>query len=100
MLVLMGSGVQAALETVEHLNQQGEKVGLICVRLYRPFSVEHAVLLPCSHLGHPVLGTPREGVEAEGVREAVKLALPVHTQVVVISKGRGHHGRWAVQVLR
>ncbi len=40
-LVMMGSGCGAAEETVEYLAAQGEKVGLVKVRLYRPFSVEH-----------------------------------------------------------
>jgi len=39
-IVLMGSGAEAAHELVEHLNAQGEKVGVLKVRLYRPFSVE------------------------------------------------------------
>jgi pyruvate-ferredoxin/flavodoxin oxidoreductase len=39
-LVLMGSGAEAAQETVEALTALGEKVGLVKVRLYRPFSVE------------------------------------------------------------
>ena len=42
-LVLMGSGAEAAQETVEYLADRGEKVGLLKVRLYRPFSVEHFV---------------------------------------------------------
>jgi pyruvate-ferredoxin/flavodoxin oxidoreductase len=36
-LVLMGSGCEAAQETVDFLNAAGEKVGLLKVRLYRPF---------------------------------------------------------------
>ena len=36
-IVLMGSGCEAADEAVEYLNHHGEKVGLIKVRLYRPF---------------------------------------------------------------
>ena len=40
-VVMMGSGAEAAHETVEYLNQKGEKVGLIKVRLYRPFSAKH-----------------------------------------------------------
>lgn len=40
-LVMMGSGAEAAHETVEHLNARGEKIGLVTVRLYRPFSVRH-----------------------------------------------------------
>ncbi|HID74121.1 MAG TPA: pyruvate:ferredoxin (flavodoxin) oxidoreductase, partial [Thermoplasmata archaeon] len=40
-IVMMGSGAQAAEEAVNYLNARGEKVGLIKVRLYRPFSAEH-----------------------------------------------------------
>ncbi len=40
-IILMGSGAEAADETVKHLVDQGEKVGMIKVRLYRPFSIEH-----------------------------------------------------------
>ncbi len=39
-IVLMGSGAEAAQETVEHLVAQGEKVGAIKVRLYRPFGAD------------------------------------------------------------
>ena len=42
-IVLMGSGAEAAHETVEYLAARGEKVGVLKVRLYRPFSVEHFV---------------------------------------------------------
>jgi len=39
-VIMMGSGSETMHETVEYLNENGEKVGLIKVRLYRPFSVE------------------------------------------------------------
>ncbi|TVR20885.1 MAG: pyruvate:ferredoxin (flavodoxin) oxidoreductase [Anaerolineaceae bacterium] len=39
-IVLMGSGCEAAHETVDYLNANGEKVGLLKVRLYRPFVPE------------------------------------------------------------
>jgi pyruvate-ferredoxin/flavodoxin oxidoreductase len=39
-IVMMGSGSGAAEETVEHLLLQGEKVGLLKVRLFRPFAAE------------------------------------------------------------
>ncbi len=42
-MVLMGSGCEAAEETVNALVAQGERVGLLKVRLYRPFSAEHLV---------------------------------------------------------
>ncbi len=42
-LILMGSGADAAQEAVEYMVARGEKVGMIKVRLYRPFSIEHFV---------------------------------------------------------
>ncbi len=39
-IVLMGSGAEAVEEVVESLNAQGEKVGLLKVRLFRPFAAE------------------------------------------------------------
>ncbi|MHA1755572.1 MAG: 2-oxoacid:acceptor oxidoreductase family protein, partial [Promethearchaeota archaeon] len=42
-VIMMGSGAECMHETVEYLNKKGEKVGLIKVRLYRPFSVEKLV---------------------------------------------------------
>ena len=38
-IVMMGSGAETAEETVRHLVDRGERVGLVKVRLYRPFSV-------------------------------------------------------------
>jgi pyruvate-ferredoxin/flavodoxin oxidoreductase len=37
-IVMMGSGAEAAEETVEHLRAGGEKIGLLKVRLFRPFA--------------------------------------------------------------
>ena len=42
-IVLMGSGAEATQETVEYLNARGEKVGLVKVHLYRPFSGESLI---------------------------------------------------------
>ncbi|AKJ63619.1 pyruvate:ferredoxin (flavodoxin) oxidoreductase [Kiritimatiella glycovorans] len=42
-IVLMGSGASTARATVEHLAAQGEKVGMIQVHLYRPFSMKHFI---------------------------------------------------------
>ncbi|MBQ9624544.1 MAG: pyruvate:ferredoxin (flavodoxin) oxidoreductase, partial [Clostridia bacterium] len=39
-IVIMGSGADAVIKTVEHLNAKGEKLGVVVVRLYRPFSVK------------------------------------------------------------
>jgi len=42
-LIIMGSGGETAEATVRHLAAQGEKVGVVRVRLYRPFSAKHFV---------------------------------------------------------
>ncbi|MCH8119637.1 MAG: pyruvate:ferredoxin (flavodoxin) oxidoreductase [Planctomycetes bacterium] len=42
-IVMMGSGADTTHETVEYLASKGEKVGLVKVRLYRPFSIEYFI---------------------------------------------------------
>ena len=42
-MVIMGSGAETAQETVDYLNASGDKVGVVKVHLYRPFSIEHFV---------------------------------------------------------
>jgi pyruvate-ferredoxin/flavodoxin oxidoreductase len=41
MIIAMGSGCDTVRETVDYLNEKGEKVGLLEIHLYRPFSLEH-----------------------------------------------------------
>ena len=40
-VVIMGSGIETMIPVVRHLNESGEKVGVLFVRLYRPFPKEH-----------------------------------------------------------
>ncbi|MDE6693350.1 MAG: pyruvate:ferredoxin (flavodoxin) oxidoreductase, partial [Muribaculaceae bacterium] len=40
-IIAMGSVTQAAQEAIDYLNAKGEKVGLVSVHLYRPFSAKH-----------------------------------------------------------
>ncbi|MBP1701749.1 MAG: putative pyruvate:ferredoxin oxidoreductase [Chloroflexi bacterium] len=48
-IIIMGSGAETTQETVKFLEARGEKVGVVTVHLYRPFSVEHFVkALPAS----------------------------------------------------
>ena len=42
-IVMMGSGAETTHETIDHLNGKGEKVGLLKIRLFRPFSVKHFI---------------------------------------------------------
>ena len=53
-IILMGSGADTVEETVDYLNSQGKKYGLLKVRLYRPFNAEAFV---------KALGTGFRGVE-------------------------------------
>jgi pyruvate-ferredoxin/flavodoxin oxidoreductase len=60
-LVMMGSGCEAAQETVEALCARGEKIGLLKVRLYRPFSVDDFIkTLPRSVKALAVLDRTKE----------------------------------------
>lgn len=48
-IIAMGSGCETIEEVVNYLNAAGQRVGLVKVRLYRPFSVEHLMaVLPAS----------------------------------------------------
>jgi len=82
-IVMMGSGAETAHETVEHLNQSGERVGLLKVRLYRPFSVKRFIeSLPSTVRKIAVLdrtkeaGAGREPLYLDvvnGIQEGIKL---------------------------
>ncbi len=76
-IVLMGSGAETAHETVEHLCARGEKVGMVKVRLYRPFSVEHFLAaLPKTTRSLAVLDRTKEpGAAGEPLYKDVCTAL-------------------------
>ncbi|CAN5186555.1 pyruvate:ferredoxin (flavodoxin) oxidoreductase [soil metagenome] len=60
-LILMGSGAETARETVKALVAKGEKVGVLQVRLYRPFSAAHFLAaIPASVQGIAVLEQAKE----------------------------------------
>ncbi|MDE6227250.1 MAG: pyruvate:ferredoxin (flavodoxin) oxidoreductase, partial [Muribaculaceae bacterium] len=40
-IIAMGSVTECIRETIDHLREQGQKVGLVSVHLYRPFSAKH-----------------------------------------------------------
>ncbi|HLZ89429.1 MAG TPA: pyruvate:ferredoxin (flavodoxin) oxidoreductase, partial [Puia sp.] len=49
LIVIMGSGAGAVKETVDYLNGQGNKVGVLIVRLFRPFSIaDFLAVIPTS----------------------------------------------------
>jgi pyruvate-ferredoxin/flavodoxin oxidoreductase len=60
-IVLMGSGCEAAHETVDYLVKKGEKVGVLKVRLYRPFDTcKFVEALPASVKSIAVLDRTKE----------------------------------------
>jgi pyruvate-ferredoxin/flavodoxin oxidoreductase len=60
-IVLMGSGAETARETAAFLQKAGERVGVLQVRLYRPFSAEHFLaVLPDSCAAIAVLEQTKE----------------------------------------
>ncbi|MEH2412648.1 pyruvate:ferredoxin (flavodoxin) oxidoreductase [Nostoc sp.] len=64
-IVLMGSGCETVHETVDYLNARGEKLGVVKVRLYRPFDVQRFVaVLPTSVKAIAVLDRTKEAGSA------------------------------------
>ncbi len=60
-VVIMGSGGETAEATVKYLAENGEKVGAVRVRLYRPFSAEHMLAaLPSTTKAIAVLDRTKE----------------------------------------
>jgi pyruvate-ferredoxin/flavodoxin oxidoreductase len=60
-IILMGSGAEAVHETVDHLNQHGERVGVLKVRLYRPWDIRSFVeALPATTKTLAVLDRTKE----------------------------------------
>ena len=73
-IVLMGSGADAADETIQYLNANGKKVGMVKVHLYRPFSAKHFVeAIPASVKNICVL---------DRTKEAGSLGEPLYLDVV------------------
>ncbi len=80
-VILMGSAAETAKETVDYLTARGEKVGLINVHLYRPFSAEHflaAVPASCKRLA--VL---------DRTKEPGAMGEPLYQDVCTVYQGRG-----------
>jgi len=79
-IILMGSGAETVEETVDYLNTQGENVGLIKVRLYRPFdayALLDAIPETCRRIA--VLDRTKEpGADGEPLYKDVVTALAQH----------------------
>jgi pyruvate-ferredoxin/flavodoxin oxidoreductase len=89
-IVMMGSGAGAAEEAVEALNVRGERVGLLKVRLYRPFETNAFVAaLPASARRVAVLDRTKEpGAPGEPLFQDVVVALAGHATPPMVIGGR------------
>ncbi len=60
-IIIMGSGAETVEETVKHFVEKGEKIGVLKVRLFRPFSMEHLIkALPDSIKAISILDRTKE----------------------------------------
>ena len=83
-IVMMGSGADAAEETIDYLAKKGEKVGMVKVHLYRPFSVRNFVnSIPASVRRISVL---------DRTKEAGSLGEPLYLDVIAALEEAGRKG--------
>ncbi len=97
-IILMGSGADTVDQTVQYLNQKGEKVGVLKVRLFRPFSLSHFIdALPETVKRITVLDRTKEpGSLGEPLYQEIVAAInedrfsdhPKHSPLVQIIGGR------------
>lgn len=88
-IVAMGSVTETACEVVDALAASGEKVGLVKVHLYRPFSVKHLVdVLPASVKKIAVLDRTKEMGSHEPMFLDVYAALAGVNKIEMIIGGR------------
>ncbi|MGL5682065.1 MAG: pyruvate:ferredoxin (flavodoxin) oxidoreductase [Marinifilaceae bacterium] len=91
-IIIMGSGGNVVEEVVNHLVSQGEKVGLIKVRLFRPFSVHHFInALPVSVEKISVMDRTKEP-GSQGEPLFLDICTAVHTQGKRLQVYGGRYG--------
>ncbi len=79
-IVAMGSGNETIEETINYLTSQGEKVGLIKVRLFRPFSVEA--------INQVVPDSVRKIAVLDRTKEPGSIGEPLYMDIVSALKGK------------
>ena len=89
-IIAMGSVTEAIRETIDYLNAQGQKVGLVAVHLYRPFSVKHFLdAVPATAKKIAVLDRTKEpGANGEPLYLDIKEAFYGKENAPVIVGGR------------
>ena len=104
MIILLGSATEAAREAIDYLNANGEKVGMISVHLYRPFSVKHLLAsVPATVKRIAVLDRTKEpGAEGEPLYLDVKSAYyDVENRPLIVGGryGLGSHDTTPAQII-
>ncbi|MCQ2064908.1 MAG: pyruvate:ferredoxin (flavodoxin) oxidoreductase [Bacteroidaceae bacterium] len=104
MIILMGSATDAAREAIDYLNANGQKVGMISVHLYRPFSVKHLLAsVPATVKRIAVLDRTKEpGADGEPLYLDVKAAYYDAKERPLIVGGRyglGSHDTTPAQII-
>lgn len=89
-IVVMGSGAETVEETVDYLNKSGEKVGVVKVRVYRPFDVDAFLkVIPSSVTHISVLDRTKEpGATGEPLYNDVITALFENGKMPKVTGGR------------
>jgi len=80
-IVLMGSAAETAAETVDYLTARGEKVGLVNVHLYRPFSADHFL--------RAVPATAKRMAVLDRTKEPGAMGEPLYQDICTVCKERG-----------
>ena len=83
-IIAMGSVCETIEETVDYLNAKGEKVGLIKVRLYRPFSIERLI--------EAIPGSVKTISVLDRTKEPGSIGEPLYLDVVLALKGSKFDG--------
>jgi pyruvate-ferredoxin/flavodoxin oxidoreductase len=79
-VIMMGSGAETAEETINHLNKRGEKLGLVKVRLYRPF---HAASLLAA-----LPATVKKIAVLDRTKEPGSIGEPLYLDVATVLSGK------------
>ncbi len=98
LIVMMGSGAEAAEEAVELLVKQGEKIGLLKVRLYRPFDAKaFLAALPETVKSIAVLDRTKEpGATGEPLYQDIVTVLAENEATLAFAKPRVIGGRYGL----
>jgi len=83
MIIMMGSGAETAEETVDYMNANGDKVGLLKIRLYRPFGLKQFI--------DTVPDSVKQIAVLDRTKEPGALGEPLYLDIVTALNGKGIH---------